>query len=47
LDGLYGLGPGANQEYAASIDTVTQDDVVRVAQRVIVLDAYTEALVEP
>jgi len=47
LDALYGLGPGANQKYAASIDAVTQDDVVRVARRVIVLDAYTEALVEP
>ena len=47
LDALYGLGPGANQKYAAAIDAVTQDDVVRVAKRVITLDAYTEALIEP
>ncbi len=47
LDALYGLGPGADQQYTAAIDAVTQDDIVRVAQRIVTLDAYTEALVEP
>jgi zinc protease len=47
LDGLYGLGPGANQEFSAAVEAVGQEDVLRVARRVITLDAYTEALVEP
>ena len=47
LDALYGLGPDANQRYTAAIESVTQDDVLRVAQRIVTLDAYTEALVEP
>ncbi|MCP5039870.1 MAG: insulinase family protein, partial [bacterium] len=47
LDGLYGLGPGTNQHYAKKVDRVTRKDVVRVAQRVVTLDAYTEALVAP
>ncbi|MFT5441284.1 MAG: zinc protease [Myxococcota bacterium] len=47
LDALYGLGPNANQGYTAKVDAVTQRDVVRVARRVVTLDAYTEALIEP
>ncbi len=47
LDALYGLGAGADQKYAAEVEAVSQDDILRVAQRVLALDAYTEALVEP
>ena len=47
LDGLYGLGPGANQKYTAAIEAVNRDDILRVAKRIVTLDAYTEALVEP
>ena len=47
LDGLYGLGPGADQHYAEKIAAVTRQDIARVARRVVTLDAYTEALVAP
>ena len=47
LDGLYGLGPENNQQYTARVDAVTQADVMRVARRIVTLDAYTEAVVEP
>jgi zinc protease len=47
LDALYDLGPDASARYTAEIEAVTQQDVLRVAQRVIQLDAYTLALVRP
>lgn len=45
LDDLYGLGPRHYTEYAAAVGAITREDCLRVAQRVIRLDAYTEALV--
>jgi zinc protease len=47
LDALYGLGPDASQRWPARIAAVTKDDVVRVARRIIRLDAYTEACIHP
>ncbi len=47
LDALYGSGPDANQRYTAAIEAVGREDILRVAQRIVTLDAYTEALVEP
>ena len=47
LDALYGLGPDAGRHYAERIASVTKDDVLRVARRVIRLDAYTEACIHP
>jgi len=45
LDALYGLGPEASLAYADQIESVTKEDLLRVAQRVLRLDAYTIALV--
>ena len=45
LDGLYELGPESHLDYARRVERVTKDDVLRVAQRVLRLDAYTLALV--
>jgi zinc protease len=47
LDGLYGLGPAAHREYPDRVSAVTREDVLRVAQRIVRLDAYTLALVRP
>jgi zinc protease len=47
LDSLYGLGPREHLAYPEHIEAVTRDDVLRVAQRVLRLDAYTLALVAP
>ncbi len=47
LDALYGLGPDAGRRYAERIASVSKDDVLRVARRVIRLDAYTEACIHP
>jgi zinc protease len=47
LDALYGLGPDASETYAAAILRVTPEDVLRVARRVIRLDAYTLAAITP
>ena len=47
LDGLYGLGADADRHYAERIEAVSADDVLRVARRVVKLDAYTLALVRP
>jgi zinc protease len=47
LDALYGLGPAASRRYAERIAAVGKDDVLRVARRVIRLDAYTEACIRP
>ena len=45
LDGLYGLGPEAHLGYALRIAQVSKQDVLRVARRVLRLDAYTLAIV--
>jgi zinc protease len=45
LDALYGLGPDAHYGYAAAVAAVTEDDVLRVARRILTLDAYALALV--
>ena len=45
LDALYGLGPEAYRGYAGVIESITKEDVLRVAQRVLRLDAYTIATV--
>ena len=47
LDVLYGLGPDSADRYAESILRVTPGDVLRVARRVIRLDAYTLAAITP
>ncbi|MBW2229301.1 MAG: insulinase family protein [Deltaproteobacteria bacterium] len=47
LDGLYGLGPRAHRLYPEQIESIRCDDVIRVARRIIRLDAYTLALVGP
>ncbi len=47
LDGLYGLGPDAHLRYPDEIAAVTREDVLRVARRILRLDAYTLALVRP
>ena len=47
LDALYGLGPDAADRYAEEILAVTPEDVLRVARRVIRLDAYTLATITP
>lgn len=47
LDARYGLGPDAGWHYAERIAAVTREDVRRVAERVIRLDAYTLALIRP
>jgi predicted Zn-dependent peptidase len=47
LDALYGLGPDADREYGDRVQAVTRDDVLRVARRVIQLDAYTLASIRP
>jgi zinc protease len=45
LDALYGLGPEASLGYAAAIESVTKEDLLRVARRVLRLDAYTISVV--
>jgi len=47
LDGRYGLGPDAMRHYTERIAAVTADDLLRSAQRVIDLDAYTLAVIRP
>jgi zinc protease len=47
LDSLYGLGPDAAERYPEAILAVTPEDVLRVARRVIQLDAYTLAAITP
>jgi zinc protease len=47
LDALYGLGPDCGRHYPERIASVSKDDVLRVARRVIRLDAYTEACIHP
>jgi zinc protease len=45
LHALYGLGAGASSAYTDRIRAVSGKDVLRVAQRIVDLDAYTEAVV--
>jgi zinc protease len=45
LHALYGLGPAASSGYPDRIRAVGAKDVLRVAQRIVRLDAYTEAVV--
>jgi zinc protease len=47
LDHLCGLGPTDHLAYPERVGAVSRDDVLRVARRVLQLDAYTEALVGP
>jgi zinc protease len=47
LNGRYGLGADVASEYPARVMEVGAEDVLRVAQRLIKLDAYTEAVVRP
>jgi zinc protease len=44
---IYGLGPDAAEHYPDQVAAITKDDVMRVAHRVIDLDAYTLAAVRP
>ena len=47
LDGLYGLGAANRQKYPEQIGAITKEEVLRVAQKILNLDAYTLALVHP
>jgi zinc protease len=47
LDSLYGLGPKAHEQYPAAIDAVSGEDLLRVARRIIRLDAYSLAVIRP
>jgi len=47
LDALYGLGPGAYRELPERVAAIDREAVLRVARRVIDLDAYTLAVVKP
>jgi zinc protease len=45
LNALYGLGAGASRAYPDQIGAVTGEELLRVARRIVDLDAYTEAVV--
>jgi zinc protease len=45
LDALYGLGPTAYERNAERIAAVSAEDVLRVARRILKLDAYTLSIV--
>jgi zinc protease len=47
LHALYGLGPDAERAFPQQIASIQADDVLRVAQRIIDLDAYTISIVRP
>ena len=47
LDSLYGLGADADRLYPSHVEAVGAQDVLRVARRVVDLDAYTLAVVRP
>ena len=47
LDVLYGLGPEVGRLYPERVAAVAAEDVLRVARRVVDLDAYTAASVCP
>jgi len=46
-DELYGLGYGFDLEFPVKIEAVTTDDVLRVAQKYLTLDAYGISVVGP
>jgi zinc protease len=47
LDALYGLGADASTRYVERVLSIGKDDVLRVARRVLDLDAYALAMVRP
>jgi zinc protease len=47
LDSLYGLGADAHLRYAERVAALGKDDVLRVARRIVDLDAYTLAVIRP
>ena len=47
LDSIYGLGPDHSASYPAAIAQVNPNDILRVAQRIFRLDAYSECAVHP
>ena len=47
LDSIYGLGPDHTEAYPDAIARITPDDVLRVAQRIFRLDAYSTCAVHP
>ena len=47
LDSVYGLGADHTQDYPEAIARVTPEDILRVAQRVFRLDAYSTCAVHP
>ena len=47
LDSVYGLGPDHTEAYPAAIAQVTPEDILRVAQRIFRLDAYSVTAVHP
>jgi len=46
-DARYGLGPDAQRRYAEQVEAVDANAVLRVARRVVDLDAYTLAVIRP
>jgi predicted Zn-dependent peptidase len=44
---LYGLGHLAHTEYAANVQAVTAEDLLRVAREYLKLESYTLAVVGP
>jgi len=47
LNALYGLGPDADRAFPEQVGAVDKEEVLRVARRIIDLDAYTLAVVRP
>jgi len=47
LNALYGLGPDADRAFPEQVGAVGKEEVLRVARRIIDLDAYTLAVVRP
>jgi zinc protease len=47
LDALYGLGPDFDRRYAERVGAVSRDDLLRVARRILHLDAATTATIRP
>jgi zinc protease len=47
LDAIYGLGPDFDRRYAERVAAVTRDDLLRVARRLVRLDAATIATIRP
>jgi zinc protease len=46
-DARYGLGPDAQRRYAEQVEAVDAEAVLRVARRIVDLDAYTLATIRP